>query len=138
MAVAPVIPFAEDQGHLYVFIFANKYVIVSAMEIAYLAAAIEELKALPRGEQAAMLNALGKLREIGDQLPYPHSSQVKGTRLRELRPRAGRSPWRALYQRVGDQLVVAAICSVAQHDPRGFARGVTIAHERLEGIGDDR
>jgi phage-related protein len=101
------------------------------MEIVYLDEAVEELKALPKGERAAMLNALDKLSAVGDRLPYPHSSQVRGTRLRELRPRAGRSPWRALYQRVGNQLVIAAICPEAQQDPRGFARGCREAEERL-------
>ena len=112
--------------------FAYKYVIIQPMEIEYLGEAVAELTALPRGERVAMLNALDKLSVVGDQLPHPHSSQVKGTRLRELRPRAGRSPWRALYLRIGDRLVIAAICPEAQHDARGFARGLVVAQERLE------
>lgn len=35
-------------------------------------------------------------------------------RLRELRPRGGRSPWRALYRQVGDEFVVAAIAPEAR------------------------
>lgn len=70
----------------------------------------EELRALPATERAAMLHAFEKLEVYGDQLPFPHSSRVKGaTQLRELRPRAGRSPWRAFYRRVVDALVFGAI-----------------------------
>lgn len=43
-------------------------------------------------------------------LGFHHTSAVQGfAGLRELRPRAGRSPWRAMYQRVGDVFVIAAI-----------------------------
>jgi hypothetical protein len=41
------------------------------MEIAFLAGVAEELQALPRDERRAMARAFEKLREIGDQLPYP-------------------------------------------------------------------
>jgi len=79
-----------------------------------------------------MLAAFDKLTAFADQLAYPHSSLVRGTRLRELRPRAGRSPWRALYQRVGDRIVIAAICPEAHNNPRGFIRGISIASDRLD------
>jgi hypothetical protein len=50
-------------------------------------------------EKAALINAEAKLAALGPGLPYPHSSAVQGAdRLRELRPRGGRSPWRALYR----------------------------------------
>lgn len=102
------------------------------MEIHYLPAAIEELKVLPVNERKAMIKAFEKLADFSDRLPYPHSSLVQGTRLRELRPRAGRSPWRALYQRVGDRMVVAAICPEAQQDPRRFRVGTLTAINRLD------
>lgn len=55
---------------------------------------------MPPGERMAMQEAVGKLEELGDQLGAPHTSQIKGVRsLRELRPRSGRSPWRAFYRR---------------------------------------
>lgn len=55
--------------------------------------------ALPPGEKEAMRNAVGKLEQAGEKLAYPHSGSVRGaTNLRELRPRAGRSPWRAFYR----------------------------------------
>lgn len=78
-----------------------------------------------------MMNALAKLRTFGDKLPYPHSSQVKGSQLRELRPRAGRSPWRAIYRLVGVRIVVLSIVPEAMHDNRGFKRGIRVAEDRL-------
>ena len=57
---------------------------------------------LPKDEQAALDHAVEKLAALGPRLPYPHQSAVQGQRgLRELRPRGGRSPWRALYERRG-------------------------------------
>jgi hypothetical protein len=49
---------------------------------------------LPVTERNAIMNAVAKLVVFGDQLGAPHTSQVKGSELgiRELRPRAGRSP----------------------------------------------
>ncbi|MBA2277797.1 MAG: type II toxin-antitoxin system RelE/ParE family toxin [Chloroflexia bacterium] len=81
-----------------------------------------------------MYRAIEKLELLGDQLGYPHSSNVRGTSLRELRPRAGRSPWRAFYQRVGDRIVLAAIGPEALHDPRGFRRAIGTALARLDSI----
>ena len=94
----------------------------------------DELRTLRRrspSEFVAMQRAILKLGELGPELPYPHSSQVQGTRLRELRPRAGRSPWRAFYWRVGDVLRIGAIGPEAEHDPRGFRRALDRALERL-------
>ncbi len=46
-----------------------------------------------------------KLGAYGPLLGYPHTSAVRGAEgLRELRPRAGRSAWRALYRQVGELL----------------------------------
>ena len=52
-------------------------------------------------------------------------------RLRELRPRAGRSPWRAFYRRVGGDVVIAAIGPEANVDPRAFRQAVRAAEDRL-------
>ena len=91
-----------------------------------------EVKSLPERERKAISNAVDKLRELGDALGYPHSSQVQGTSLRELRPRRGNSPWRAFYQRRGDQFfIVAAIGPEAIRDPRRFRRAVADAQDRL-------
>lgn len=79
------------------------------MDVEVLPEAEEELAALPAGEQNAMQAALEKLEDYGDQLPFPHSSKVQDHNLRELRPRAGRSRWRAFYRRIGDRMVIGAI-----------------------------
>ena len=86
-----------------------------------------------------MANAVEKLRVHGPVLPYPHSSDVRGAdRLRELRPRSGRSPWRAFYRRIGDLFVVGAIAPEANVDRRGFARAVSAAEQRLAEIEEDQ
>jgi len=83
-------------------------------------------------EKAALINADAKLQALGPRLPYPHSSAVAGAnRLRELRPRGRRSPWRALYRQVGDEFVVAAIAPETQVDPPGFAGACRHAEAHL-------
>ena len=83
-------------------------------------------------EKAALINAEAKLAALGPRLPYPHSSAVQGAdRLRELRPRGGRSPWRALYRQVGDEFVIAAISPEARVDPAAFAGACNRAETRL-------
>jgi hypothetical protein len=98
--------------------------------------AVEELMRLPKAEQAALAHAVEKLAALGPHLPYPHQSVVKGHQgLRELRPRGGRSPWRALYERRGGAFVIAAVAPEAKTDSRGFDRAVRRAGQRLEGSG---
>jgi hypothetical protein len=94
----------------------------------------EELQRLPPGEVVAIRHAIEKLEVAGERLPFPHQSKVKGADLRELRPRGGRSPWRALYRQVGDVLVVAAIGPEALVDPKGFQRAIREAERRLAGL----
>ena len=90
---------------------------------------------LPEREREAMLHAREKLDVAGDRLGFPHSSAVQGAdRLRELRPRAGRSPWRAFYRRAGGDIVIAAIGAEANADPRGFRQAVRAAEDRLAGF----
>jgi hypothetical protein len=87
--------------------------------VAYLPEAERERAALPKSERAALINADAKLGAYGPRLGYPHTSAVRGAdKLRELRPRAGRSVWRALYRQVGEAFVVAAVGPEAQADPR--------------------
>ncbi len=103
------------------------------MTLRVLADAKAELDKLPKAEAAAMTRALQKLEELGTDLQFPHQSSVRdGGGLRELRPRAGRSPWRALYRRVGDFLVVAAVAPEANVDRRAFNRAVEAAQRRLD------
>jgi hypothetical protein len=63
-------------------------------------------------ERKAIFNAVDKLRQLGEQLAPPHMKPLKGLQaggLRELRPRQGRSDWRALYIRRGWGYVILAI-----------------------------
>lgn len=97
--------------------------------------AVEERAALEPRERAAVDNVIEKLRVIGINLGNPHSSAVRGgTKMRELRPRAGRSRTRVLYGRLGDAFVIAAIGPEANADPRGFKRALASAEERLAQI----
>lgn len=95
-----------------------------------------ELARLLTTERAAMIHTVEKLGALGPRLPFPHQSSVRGTAgsLRELRPRAGRSRWRGLYDRRGDTFVVAAIGPEAGVDRRGFDRAVAAALRRLDEI----
>ena len=101
----------------------------------YLPAAEQERSKLPGTERAAIDNAVEKLQNLGPQLPYPHSSAVRGAdRLRELRPRAGHCRWRPLYRRVDECFVIAAIAPEGGNDPRGFRRASEQAEQRLTEI----
>ena len=100
-------------------------------------AATERLS-LPASERNALLHAVEKLEAFGPSLGFPHSSAVLGfPGLRELRPRAGRSPWRAMYPRVGDVFVIAAIGPEAQVDHRRFTRASRLAVARIAELEED-
>ena len=93
----------------------------------------EELVRLPRPEEVAVRTVILKLEALGSRLPYPHQSAVRGAEdLRELRPRSGRSPWRAFYRRVGaEEFLIGSVGPEAAVDPQGFKRSVRLAEERL-------
>lgn len=111
--------------------------LLAMWQVRYLSEADDERGKLPAGERAALYNAVRKLEAIGPDLGYPHTSDVRGAPgLRELRPRAGYSPWRGLYQHRGEIFVIAAVCPEAEHDPRGFSRGCEAALSRLEDLED--
>jgi len=108
-------------------------------EVRYHPAAEEERKQLPTRERTALANAVEKLRAMGPLLPYPHQSNVEGAKgLRELRPRAGRSPWRAFYRRIEDVFVdvfvIGAVGPEAQVDKRKFTGAVESAQKRLDEV----
>jgi hypothetical protein len=106
--------------------------------VVYLPEAEQERAALPKSERAALINADAKLAAYGPFPGYPHTSAVRGAQgLREPRPRAGRSAWRALYRQAGEVLVVAAAGPQAQSDPRGFDRAVRQAQDRLAKVEED-
>ena len=109
------------------------------MKVRFLPEARPEFRSMPEAEQDAMRNAVSKLEAAGDTLGYPHSSRVRGAAdLRELRPRAGRSPWRALYRRVGEEMIVAAFGPEARVDPLRFDRAVAAATQRLDAYEAER
>jgi hypothetical protein len=107
-------------------------IVPSVWTVLYLPQAQVERSKLPARERVAVDRAVEKLEALGAQLPYPHSSHVQqADNLRELRPRGGNSPWRALYRKIGDVFVIAAVCPEAQQDRRKFDRGCDDAADRL-------
>jgi hypothetical protein len=104
------------------------------IEVRYHPQARAEADAVLDRENKAIDNAVDKLASLGPTLPFPHSSKVMGDpggSLRELRPRAGRSPWRCIYERIGDVFVIGAVGPEAQKDKAGFERTVSAAKDRL-------
>lgn len=96
-----------------------------------------EADALSAQEQKAIDGAVDKLASLGPMLPFPHSSKVMGDpggSLRELRPRAGRSAWRCIYERIGDVFVIGAVGPEAQKNKAGFDSAVDAAKARLAEI----
>lgn len=92
-----------------------------------------ELSKVPGRERVAIDTALDKLRAIGPSLGYPHTSNIQSSvNLRELRPRQGRSAWRAFYRRIGHALVLGAVGPEATVDAAGFNRAVRLAEQRLD------
>lgn len=109
--------------------------IAKRISVVFHPAAVEERAALEPRERVAVDNVIEKLHVVGIGLGSPHSSAVRGgSKLRELRPRAGKSRTRAFYARVGDAFVIAAIGPEADADPHGFKHAVAIAQERLAEI----
>jgi len=92
-----------------------------------------ELFILPARELASLLNAVSKLEHLGSDLPFPHTSGVQGVggELRELRPRGGASPWRALYGIVGKVFVILSVCPEAKKNKRIFEKSIRTAIQRL-------
>ncbi|HEY2768127.1 MAG TPA: type II toxin-antitoxin system RelE/ParE family toxin [Solirubrobacteraceae bacterium] len=67
----------------------------------------------------SILNAVLKLRELGERLGPPHMKPLQGAAaagLRELRPKQGQSDWRAIYRRAGSTYVVLAVDRHANFD----------------------
>jgi hypothetical protein len=93
-------------------------------------AVVELLAMKSKEEHRALLNAVRKLGELGEQLGPPHMKPLKGDRaaaLRELRPRQGRSDWRAIYRRAGN---FYAILAIDRH--KNFATLIERARVRAE------
>lgn len=103
------------------------------MIVRWLDDASAELGFLPPGEKAAVLKVAEMLEAAGDVLGYPHTSAArgKGSTLRELRPRRGRSPVRALYRRIGDEFVIGAVAR-SHEDKRSYNAVLAEALWRLD------
>jgi hypothetical protein len=91
-------PRSSGHGGRAVTIAARRRVIsfmiwAGAMVVRWLDDASAELGLLPPGEKASVLKVAEMLEAAGEMLGYPHSSAArgKGSSLRELRPRQGRS-----------------------------------------------
>jgi hypothetical protein len=107
-------------------------------QVLYLPEAEDERADLPPRERTAVDNAAEKLKNVGPTLGPPHASAVLGwDDLRELRPQAGKSPWRPLYRQVGDPYIIAAIAPEAKKDRRGFDRACAAAVERLKALEEE-
>lgn len=102
------------------------------MKVLLVPEAVDEYKTMPLRERAAMSHAFEKLQAVGTNLGSPHSSHIQGSQggLRELRPRGGRSPWRAVYRQHNDLMVILANGPEASQDRRGFERMVANAERR--------
>ena len=133
------LPWAEDHGNALRDIPAGPpghHVIVPPVQVRFTRQAEAELDAIADlAERAAVENAIEKLKAVGNQLAYPHSSQIEGgDRLRELRPRRGRSRWRAFYRQIGESFVIGSIGPEAAVNPRAFRQAVADAKTRLNEI----
>jgi hypothetical protein len=99
-------------------------------------AVAELLVVKSKEEHRALLNAVSKLRELGDSLAPPNMKPLKGeaaAALCELRPRQGRSDWRAIYRRAGQFYVILAI---DRH--KNFATMIDRARARADRYADHR
>ena len=95
-----------------------------------------ELQSLVESEREAIENAMAKLEALGLALRFPHCSYIQDSnKIWELRPRAGKSPWRAFYRQLGQAFVVASVGPEAKVSPRDFKRAVTAAEGRLDEVG---
>jgi hypothetical protein len=83
--------------------------------------AVHEFVAVVKSKEGhrSILNAVVKLRELCERLGPPHMKPLQGAAaagLRELRPKQGRSDWRAIYRRAGSTYVILAVDRHANFD----------------------
>jgi hypothetical protein len=92
------------------------------MEVYYLPEAAMERNDLSSEDRVALAHAVEKLEAFGRSVPAPHQSNVVGAdRLRELRPKGGRSPFRAFYPQIDPEvMLIGAVGPEAQVDRPGF------------------
>jgi phage-related protein len=98
------------------------------------AAAREEIDAIPDHELGAVMQSLALLSAYAQderELGFPRSSAV-APHLRELRPSAGHSPWRAFYGRINDTIWVVGIGNKRRR--RAFQQAIERATQRLRAL----
>lgn len=97
------------------------------------AEAVTEYQALDAREAAAVDAAIEKLEALGPRLPFPPLKPgEKLGKLRELRPRAGRSQTRVFYAQSDEStFTIGSYGPKADFDPKGFKRSVAAAERRL-------
>lgn len=98
-----------------------------------------ELSEIPSaGDRVALVHASEKLTAEGPRLRFPHQSAIQGEDgkgFRELRPRRGGCPWRAIYRQVDKRkLVILALAPEAHVSKRGFDAAVAKARTRFEAL----
>lgn len=104
--------------------------------------ALAEKRKIDAPERVAIDHVIEKLEVDGPALRSPHQSGVmgeEGSGLRELRPRRGRSRWRAIYRRT--DRTVFAVFSVgpeAEINKAGYRRAVKAAKQRLEALENEK
>lgn len=103
------------------------------MRVEFHHAARAEFNAIPsENEKEAMREVIRKQEAQDGELGAPHARAIVGSRgLWELRPRAGRSRWRAMYRRVGHRMLVGAFGPEARIDRPGFDQAVRRAEARI-------
>lgn len=98
-----------------------------------MAEAAQERNELSSHDRVALAHAVEKLELCGAQLPAPHQKNVVGAdRVRELRPRAGRSQFRAFYRQIERWMVIGAVGPEYGVNPKGFRSAVRQAEDRLK------
>lgn len=86
----------------------------------------EDVKA--KGDRKAVFNVVQKLRDLGPDLPPPHTKSLKGEAdLFELRPKQGACEVRPIYARVGDRFIVLAVAA----KKKNFEAAAKEASQRL-------
>ncbi len=95
--------------------------------------AARERNRLSSHDRVALEHAVEKLELCGSLLPAPHQKSVVGAdRLRELRPRAGRSQFRAFYRQIDQWMLIGSVGPEFGVNPKGFRLAVQQAEDRLK------
>lgn len=87
-------------------------------------------------ERYAIFTVVDKLHRIGSRIAEPHAKPIQGTTdLQELRPRSGRSVWRLLFAKIGDEFAILAVTRTAKVRRHEFLAAVQRARRRGKDFG---